>query len=106
MEQIALKWTICYLDKLLARFCAAIKADSFKSNLIVSDSSKKQNKKNVNSDRKLWCYKAGFITQLKSTDSLDVFFPITVTSPNGPLHYKHSINKIIKFREYIFTNSN
>ena len=23
----------------------------------------------------------------------------------GPLHYKHNINKIIKFREYIFTNN-
>ena len=34
------------------------------------------------------------------------FFLITVTNPNGPLHYKHNINKMIKFREYIFTADN
>ena len=34
------------------------------------------------------------------------FSSITVTSPNGPLHYKHNINNISKFRVYIFTNNN
>ena len=38
--------------------------------------------------------------------SFALFFPITVRSPNGHLHYKHNINKIIKFREYIFTHNN
>ena len=43
----------------------------------------------------------------KSKNALFCFlFPITMTSPNGPLHYKHNINKIIKFREYIFTKNN